>query len=198
MMAITIETLKEEVVPDIIKKIKKNKGLSIFAKERAKFEGWLKVELVETLLKCASTEEKVIPEQLISINDSKRHIDIAIEKNRVKEWGIELKTVNTNYSFEDVEGKSRPITLNIESLLKDISKLRETKYQNKAILFIVFPLAQEENEEWCGKQNLEENKEWCNKHVDKIRKEGIELIEKKSFKFNESNIPGVIYLGLIK
>lgn len=34
---------------EIKPKLENNQGLSIFAKERAKFEGWLKVELCDSL-----------------------------------------------------------------------------------------------------------------------------------------------------
>jgi hypothetical protein len=47
--------------------------------------------------------------------------------------------VSTNYRFENVEDKSRPITMNIQGVINDIKKLKSSSYANKAILFIAFP-----------------------------------------------------------
>jgi len=72
-------------------KLESSQGLSIFAKERAKFEGWLKVELCDSL--------------------SKYYKDIVPERNRTdltfEDWAIELKTVNTNIRYENVKNKHR-------------------------------------------------------------------------------------------
>ncbi len=45
------EKLAELIFSEIKPKLENNQGLSIFAKERAKFEGWLKVELCDSLFK---------------------------------------------------------------------------------------------------------------------------------------------------
>ncbi len=182
MMAITFEQLQQVVFTEIKEKLENHEGLTIFANERAKFEGWLKVELVRTLKASKEYKLEVLPEQSNPKGKSKKYkIDVIIED----EWGIQLKTINTNYRFEGVKKVKTPITKNIDDLLDDIDKLRKSKYNNKAILFVVFPL------------DLEKNKKYWNKHVDKIENRGVKLFPKK-FKFNDSNIPGVIYLGLIK
>jgi len=112
-------------------KLESSQGLSIFAKERAKFEGWLKVELCDSL--------------------SKYYKDIVPERNRTdltfEDWAIELKTVNTNIRYENVKNKHRPITRNTEGVIEDIKKLKTTDYINKAILFIVFPIIHR-NKDW--------------------------------------------------
>jgi len=112
-------------------KLGNNKGLSIFAKERAKFESWLKVELCDSL--------------------SKYFKDVAPEKNRIditfENWAIELKTVNTNIHYENVKNKRRPITRNIKGVIEDIEKLKSNDYINKAVLFVVFPI-KHDNENW--------------------------------------------------
>lgn len=83
------EDLANLIFGEIKPKLENNQGLSIFAKKRAKFEGWLKVELCDSL--------------------SKHFKDVAPEKNRIdvtfENWAIELKTVNTNSSHEKVEKK---------------------------------------------------------------------------------------------
>jgi len=123
--------LSKLIFSEIKPKLESNQGLSIFARERAKFEGWLKVELCESLSKYF---KDVVPE--------KHRIDITFE-----DWAIELKTVNTNIRYDSVKNKHRPITRNTEGVIEDIKKLETTDYTNKAILFIVFPITHH-NKDW--------------------------------------------------
>ncbi len=164
-MIIKFERLGNLIFDKVTSKLKNNQGVSIFAKEKAKFEGWLKVELCESL--------------------SKRFPDIAPEKNRIDitfdDWAIELKTVNTNYRYENVENKTRPITKNIQGVIDDIEKLKHTNYPNKAILFVVFP-ATRDHEKWRI-------------HLQKIS-DLLRKVEFKEFEFKDK-IPGVIYFGSI-
>lgn len=118
------DELAELIFSEMIPKLENNLGISVFVKERAKFEGWLKVELCESLLKYF---QDVIPER--------NRIDITFDN-----WAIELKTVNTNYRFKNVGYKTRPITMNIEGVINDIKKLEASlNYTNKAVLFVAFP-----------------------------------------------------------
>jgi len=125
------EDLAKLIFDELKPKLENNQGLSIFAKERAKFEGWLKVELCDSL--------------------SKYFKDVAPERNRIdvtfENWSIELKTVNTNIRYENVKNKTRPITKNRQGVINDIEKLKSTDYTNKAILFVVFPITHD-NEDW--------------------------------------------------
>ena len=77
------EDLSNLIFNEIKPKLENNQGLSIFAKERAKFEGWLKVELCNSL--------------------SKYFKDVTPEKNRIdvtfENWAIELKTVIYKHSL---------------------------------------------------------------------------------------------------
>ncbi|MCZ7356976.1 MAG: hypothetical protein O8C66_16055 [Candidatus Methanoperedens sp.] len=123
--------LTKVIFDEIKPKIECSLGLSIFAKERAKFEGWLKVELCNSLLKYF---KDIIPE--------KDRVDITFEN-----WAIELKTVNTNIRYKNVKNKTRPITDNIQGVVNDIEKLKSMDYANKAILFVVFPITHD-NENW--------------------------------------------------
>lgn len=159
------EKLTEIIFKEIIPKLENNIGVAIFAKERAKYEGWLKVELCESLSKYFS-----------SINPEKDWIDITFE-----DWAIELKTVNTNYRYENVENKTRPITKNIKGVIEDIEKLKSTNYTNKAILFIVFPTTHD-HENWKT-------------HLQKISRL-LRNIKHNEFKFR-NEVPGVIYFGSI-
>lgn len=159
------EELAELIFNETRPKLENNQGLSIFAKERAKFEGWLKVELCDSLFKFF---KDVAPE--------KDRVDITFEN-----WAIELKTVNTNIRYENVKNKTRPITKNTQSVIEDIEKLKSINYENKAVLFIVFPITHD-------------NKDW-QIQLKRITTQ-LNKIKHSEFKFKEE-IPAVIYLGLI-
>jgi len=165
-MSSKFEELTEVIFKQITPKLENNSGLAIFAKERAKFEGWLKVELCETLSKHFQT---IVPE--------KDRIDITFD-----DWAIELKTVTTNYRYENVDNNTiQPITEEIDDVINDIENLAEKNYINKAILFVVFPVTHD-------------HKDWKT-HLNRICKL---LKEKKyrEFKF-KNKVPGVIYFGSI-
>lgn len=119
----TFESLAEIVFNEMKNKIESNPGLSIFSSERAKFEGWVKVELCESLSKYFKS---IIPEG--------NRIDIIAD-----DWAIELKTINTSFRFDNVKIKTRPIQKNVQAVIEDIDKLKLGNYKNKAVFFIVFP-----------------------------------------------------------
>jgi len=125
------ENLTKLIFGELKPKLETNLGLSIFARERAKFEGWLKVELCDSLSKYF---KGVCPER--------NRTDITFEG-----WAIELKTVNTNIRYEGVKNKTRPITKNTQGVIDDIEKLRTTEYPNKSVLFVAFPI-HHNNENW--------------------------------------------------
>jgi len=136
----------EMILDDLKTKLEKSKGIAVFVKNRAKFEGWLKVEIVDILCNKMNPDE-ITPEapdnnENIKSEENKKakHIDIVFGDS-----ALELKTVNTSYSHEDMENKIRPITDNVNKLKNDIDKLRNLHREdikNKAILFVVFPLSQ--------------------------------------------------------
>ena len=157
------------IFDEITPKLENNQGLSIFAKERAKFEGWLKVELCDSLSKYF---KDVAPER----KWYSYRIDVTFEN-----WAIELKTVNTNIRYKNVKNKHRPITENIKGVIKDIEKLKSTGYTNRAILFVVFPIIHG-NEKWQVQLQ----------RISKL------LREVKHINFNfKDEIPGVVYFGSI-
>lgn len=151
--------------PGLIAKIEANKGLNTFAIEKAKFEGWLKVEFIDILNNNAI---KAIPEKF--------RIDVTFE-----DAAIELKTINTNYRYNNVLPKTRPITKNVSSVLKDIADLKSKKFRDKFVVFIVFPLNSN-------------NKQW-DIQLNKIKERVSDLIF-NDFKFN-NGIPARIYYGKI-
>jgi len=158
------------IFDEMTPKLENNQGLSIFAKERAKFEGWLKVELCDSLSKYF---KDVTPEK--NTHERKR-IDVTFEN-----WAIELKTINTNIRYKNVKNKHRPITKNTKGVIKDIEKLKSTGCTNRAILFVVFPI-------------IHGNKYW-QVQLQRISKL---LREKNHINFNfKDDISGVVYFGLI-
>lgn len=163
----TFDKLWEIFNLEIPKKIEKHKGLNYFVFNRSKFEGWLKVEIIDILTNYTN-----------DITPEKDRIDIVVE-----DWAIELKTSNTNYRYENVENKTRPITKNVSSIIKDIKDLEHNiNYENKAVLFIIFPL------------DLN-NSSW-EQHIQKIENK---LKELKSIEFNfENGVKSVLYFGLVK
>ncbi len=179
------DELSKLILGEIILRIKKKKGLYIFAQNRSKFEGWLKVELCDILYK---NEINPIPEYTYKISKKKnRKIDIAFED---KEWAIELKTINTNYNNENTYKKSRPITNNVKDLEKDIEKLKNlNEFKNKAILFVVFPLEKDKDYEKWKKQE--------EKIFTKLKEKNIreEIVFKDNLK--KEDINGLIYFCLV-
>ena len=123
--------LSNFILPTLEKRLKHKKALSIFATERAKFEGWLKVEMCDILL-----------EKFDDVYPEKNWIDITFS-----DWAIELKTANTNKRYDNAKNKNKPITNNVKGVLKDIEKLTNQKIKNKAVLFIVFPI-EHKNNKW--------------------------------------------------
>lgn len=121
-------------------------------------------------------DENICPEK--ETKKGKQKIDITS-----KNWAIELKTVNTNYSCKGVENKTKAITDNINGIIKDIEKLkRETiKNKNAAVIFIVFPL------------NLPKNKKW-DEYLKRISKK---LSCLKNVQFKVGEVPVVLYIGKV-
>lgn len=161
----TAKDLLNITFDNLISKIQANIGLNQFVLERSKFEGWLKVELIDTLCK----------NQIVAKPEVNR-IDVSF-----KNTAIELKTINTNYRLDNVANKTRPITKNINGVLKDIWDLKKQPIENKFVIFIVFPLDAQ-------------SKKW-KIHLEKIRLELKELVW-KDFHF-ENGVPSTIYVGKV-
>jgi hypothetical protein len=157
------EELWNVIISDLKPKLEQSKGLAIFVSKRAKFEGWLKVEFCATLAKFV---DSVAPER--------NRIDVTFD-----DWAIELKTINTNYRVANVENKQRPITRNVEGVLKDIEKLHKSSYLKKAVLFVVFP--------------AKHGKRWMTQ-LERIRKKA--SLKRATFLFL-NGVEGDIYLGFL-
>lgn len=160
------EELANIIFPALKEKLEDHSGLSVFVRERAKFEGWLKVELCDILVRYS---QDIIPER--------NRVDINFEN-----WGIELKTVNTNIRYEGAINKHRPITKNTQGVIDDILNLsKNILYKDKAVLFIVFPI-KDNNSNWQTQ----------------LRRITAHLREIKKQEFNfKNNLSGIIYCGLV-
>ena len=181
----TLENLLKKSIENLINcKIRNSKGLYFFAKERAKFEGWFKVEICNVLAELGK-KIAIIPEKGYNKNKNYR-IDLEIKYGECIGL-IELKTINTNYKYEGVTEKTKPITDNVDDVIKDINRLKEiidpnTENISGYVIFIVFPL-EEENINW-------------EKHLNKI-KELAEIKLEQKFEFH-NKIPGIVYVCKIK
>jgi len=143
----------DDIIAKLAIKISKSDGLAVFASERAKFEGWLKLELVGLLKKYCDTVKVEV-----STPDKKRKIDIVCD-----EWAFELKTVNTSYTTNNVPRKTRPVPQNVTGVIEDIRKLRkQCKKKYKRVIAVIFPL-DDENKYWKKHEGRIEDKGKPNK-----------------------------------
>jgi len=175
----------ETILDDLKTKLESNRGIQVFVKNRDKFEGWLKVEIVDILYN--KITKNIIPEApdynkniTSEKNKNYQHVDIIFDDS-----ALELKTINTNYRHNEVENKTRPITYNIKQLKDDIEKLRNLQNEdikNKAILFVVFPLPDDNIDEF--------NKKY-------LQKLGIEIQNSKQFT-TICGVPSWIYYGIVR
>ena len=147
-----------------------NLGISASVKYRSKFEGAFKIALLEKL-------------HLIGL-------DAVPELNRVDiTWNedgnltlLELKTVNTNFNYENCIKTTRPITNNINDILIDINKLKNLNSSESYISFISFP---------CSNND----RNWAY-HFERIKKHFSRYHEIEFLFANQ--VPGIIYVGKIK
>jgi len=127
----TTQELFDLTADNIVTRIQNSVGLTRFAHRRAKFEGWLKVELIDILVQQG---QNALPEI--------ERIDVSFDS-----VGIELKTLNTNIRYANVINTTRPITKNVNSVNEDIENLRATNFIDKFVVFIVFPITHD-NPNW--------------------------------------------------
>lgn len=123
--------------------------------QRAKFEGWLKFELVNRL-------RKMYDDSRVEFAvDDVGFVDI-MSNNCL----IELKTPNTSYIVAGCEKHTRPVTMNINSIIHDIGKLRKQSQMSGYIAFVLFPLDDKRQyEELVNK--IEETGKKADKDADK-------------------------------
>lgn len=110
-------------------------ALSLPLVQRAKFEGWLKVELGRGLVQMGY---EVTLESPVPGTQSRADLGVIADDNTL----IMLKTVNTNYRFPDVWQRTRPITKNISGVAEDVVKLQHRIGEDVGLAVpVVFPLS---------------------------------------------------------
>ncbi|MGH2753650.1 MAG: hypothetical protein ACRDLB_04390 [Actinomycetota bacterium] len=117
-----------------------NPSLTLPLTQRAKFEGWLKVELGSELADLGHdvTLEAPVP-------GTRARADLAVAGNT--DALIMLKTVNTNYRFPEVWNRTRPITKNVAGIAEDVVKLQlRSDGQLGLAMAVVFPLSPDHRE----------------------------------------------------
>jgi len=126
--------------------------LCVALRQRAKFEGWLKIELAAALLSKGLTVrlEREYPGE----GTDRYRADLSVKlEDTDNEILVMLKTVNTNFRFPYVDCLTRPITKNIKGLIDDVRKLELAPRDTvRYIVFTVFPLScveSKRNEQFC-------------------------------------------------
>ena len=105
-------------------------------KQRAKFEGWLKIELATALANDARFKNVRLEE---TFQRSKK-ADLSFSAVG-KRFFVQMKTCNTNWRMEEVEERTRPITMNIASVIQDIRSLKELSHADLGlVVMVLFPV----------------------------------------------------------
>lgn len=109
------------------------KLMHIILKQRAKFEGWLKFELAQELIKHNVQDLSV--EYMYAQGKS---ADISFIYNNQR-YLLELKTPNSNWVVPGIDSKTKTITKNIDSIIDDGYKLQGTN-DIGILVFVFFPI----------------------------------------------------------
>lgn len=129
----------DELIRNAIFEVLKNHEgiLRIAVRQRAKFEGWLKFELASYLEQNGMDNVEVESKFF----NRRERTDISFF-HQGEPYNLELKTPNTNWMVNGVKSSTRPITKNIESVVEDEVKLRNSK---GIIAFVLFPVPLNDN-----------------------------------------------------
>jgi hypothetical protein len=131
--------------------LKENRSkLQLPVRQRAKVEGWLKVELLYSIWQKLLHR---IPNLEIKIeqpypNNKNLHCDIFFVTPQKKHIYLELKIVNTSYDCNSnlIPKKTKPITMNVKSITEASKRLRKITKRDKRnkgfVAFIVYPLCE--------------------------------------------------------
>jgi len=131
-----IATEVRALVHDILEQRPDATGLVM--RQRAKFEGWLKLELAARL----AIEDAFENVRLEDPYTGGRRADLSFVHDGTT-WFVELKTANTNWRAAGIESKTRPITMNISAIIEDINALRRRSPSSRALaIFVIFPIPQ--------------------------------------------------------
>lgn len=108
------------------------------AAQRSKFEHWLKFELAADLGRMPGVGNVRLE---APYGAGKDRADVSFTADGAI-WHVELKTSNVNWRVAGVENRTRPITMNITSIIEDVRKLRVNCANGEGGLaaFVLFPI----------------------------------------------------------
>jgi CRISPR type III-B/RAMP module RAMP protein Cmr1 len=135
--------------------LKENRGkLQLPVRQRAKVEGWLKVELLYSIwqeLLHGNHNSEIEIERPYPKN-KKLRCDIFFTTPRKRNVYLELKIVNTSYNcnYNRIPKKTKAIADNVNSVIEAANRLRKfTKRGDQRIVaFVVYPLCKEKLSKW--------------------------------------------------
>ncbi len=112
--------------------------VDLAARQRAKFEGWLKFELAAKIEHEAGKSVRIEP--VNSISRSRHDLSFLYAGET---YYLELKTINTNWRIAGIESRRRPITKNISGVVDDLRKLSGLGRRGISA-FVIFPVPRED------------------------------------------------------
>ncbi|HET9921937.1 MAG TPA: hypothetical protein VFQ30_18995, partial [Ktedonobacteraceae bacterium] len=123
--------------------------LAIAARQKAKFEGWLKFELARELEKKEGIAAIEV-EKFNNGNEAKNlFTDIAFRFENIQYY-LELKTPTVSWRMDGTQSNPRTTTPNFDSITRDAQKLAsslhyEQRNSRGIVAFVLFPLRPREN-----------------------------------------------------
>lgn len=129
-----VATEVRALVRDILERRSDVVGLAMT--QRAKFQGWLKLELAARLSGQDAVEDVRLEDQY----PTDGRADLSFVRGGTK-WFVELRTANTNWRHASIEHRTRPITKNITEIIEDIDRLRPDRPSSAGLaIFVIFPI----------------------------------------------------------
>jgi len=119
---------------ECLEELLKRPVLDVALRQRAKFEGWLKVELAYALEQRGATV--ILEAEVPGVQGHRFRADIRAKFPEGTMF-IMLKTNNASFCFPGIAPRTRPVSRNFMKTAEDIDKLRPCAGGSSA--FVVFP-----------------------------------------------------------
>lgn len=134
-------------------------ALGVALRQRAKFEGWLKIELAHALEQRGA--RVLLEAEVPGTSGPKYRADIQADFPGMGPMLIMLKTNNANFRFTGLEPRGRPVTRNFAKTAEDVDKLRPAAgVSSTFVVFPFFPVA----------SSAEERAEQVRPHLERLLK----------------------------
>ena len=170
------DDLADLIINHLKKEIAISKRLSIFEEKRLAFEDWVKVEVCYILKLNGFCD---ILTEFVFNPKTKQKIDITTHT-----IAIELKNIPTQIVTDPSKPPPRrTISGKKKKILDDIHKLNSTDFEAKIIIFLVYPV-------------INDNDFEVKLHLTYIKPK-LKSLKSNTFKFT-NNAKGIIYVGLLK